>query len=160
MCSPASRRVQREREERVPERIVHGDLQLAGQPQQTVVVGQLAVTGSGAHCVVVAAVHVHAGSRDTGRRSWRQWSRGPKTASAAADVVSAGDASDVTRFRTARSRRQTRTRERDRGVRCRTRRGDNSGERVSGGKKKFRSFSTVFLRYARRRRRVCPCAVR
>lgn len=49
--SPAGRRVQREREERVPKRIVHGDLQLAGQPQQTIVVGQLAVTGSGAHDV-------------------------------------------------------------------------------------------------------------
>lgn len=144
MCSPASRRVQREREERVPERIVHGDLQLAGQPQQTVVVGQLAVTGSGAHCVVVAAVHVHAGSRDTGRRSWRQWSRGPKTASAAADVVSAGDASDVTRFRTARSRRQTRTRERDRGVRCRTRRGATAAREFRGEKKNFVRFPRFF----------------
>lgn len=47
--SPGCRWVQRECEERVPERIVDGDLQLAGQPQQTVVVGQLAVTGSGAH---------------------------------------------------------------------------------------------------------------
>lgn len=46
---PGHWRVQREREERVPERVVDGDLQLAGQPQQTVVVGQLAVTGSGAH---------------------------------------------------------------------------------------------------------------
>lgn len=47
--SPGRRRVQRKREERVPERVVDGDLQLAGQPQQTIVVGQLAVTGSGAH---------------------------------------------------------------------------------------------------------------
>jgi len=30
---PTGRRVQREREERVPERVVYGDLQLTGQPQ-------------------------------------------------------------------------------------------------------------------------------
>lgn len=47
--SPAGGRVQRERQESVPERIVDGDFQLAGQPEQAVVVGQLAVTGSGAH---------------------------------------------------------------------------------------------------------------
>jgi len=47
--SPARGRIQREREEHVPERIVDGDLQLACQPQQTIVVGQLAVTRSGAH---------------------------------------------------------------------------------------------------------------
>lgn len=110
MCSPASRRVQREREERVPKRIVHGDLQFAGQPQQTIVVGQLAVTGSGAHDVVVAAAdsygrrgpvvadRCHAavtaplGRRPRTRRFPGHWTSvveaavdGPKTSSAAAD---------------------------------------------------------------------------
>lgn len=47
--SPTGGRVQRECKERVPERVVYRDLQLTGQPQQTVVVGQFTVTGSGTH---------------------------------------------------------------------------------------------------------------
>lgn len=55
--SPARRRVQRERQERVPERIVYGDLQLTGQPQQAIIVGQFTVTGSGAHDDDVVRLH-------------------------------------------------------------------------------------------------------
>lgn len=47
--SPTGWRVQREREERVPERVVYCNLQLTGQPQQTVVIGQFTVTRSGTH---------------------------------------------------------------------------------------------------------------
>lgn len=49
LYSPTSRRVQGKRQERVPKRIVYCDLKLASQPQETVVVGEFAVTGPGAH---------------------------------------------------------------------------------------------------------------